>query len=324
MSRAMENYRAALSACPPSGAGVHAWMLGTANHAAAAGVDVAQAVAEITAAASRPPSPAGEVRDTVARAYREAGARVGMGLGTLPPPPRRPKPQPLPKTAAAFIRKGARVTGEDFLRASPIRPRQGKDGWFDAISLFWAVFRPGEFVFCAEDQRTPGILGETVRERDAWAVEFRRRAEAGKPLPLFFMPNPVSPVPAPKKDGNLSLRCDASIVAFRHAVAEMDGMPLAEQFSFWWGWGLDAVTAVTFSGSKSLHVLLRVDAADAEAWARDVKGNLFEKWLVPFGCDRACANPGRLSRLAGAVRVSGNRDKPPTSQNLWFVRNVLA
>jgi hypothetical protein len=102
-------------------------------------------------------------------------------------------------------------------------------------------------------------------------------------------------------------------------VAEFDGMPLADQFAFWMGWGLDAVTAVTFSGSKSLHALLRVDAANREEWEKSVKGGLFRRVLVPLGCDRACVNPARLSRLAGARRA----DKGGAVQKLLFVRGSL-
>lgn len=309
MNRAMENYRAALSACPPSGAGVHAWMLGTANHAAAAGVDAAQAVAEITAAASRPPSPAGEVRDTVARAYREAGARVGMGLGTLPPPPRRPKPIPAPNAAADFIRRGAGAEEVDFWEASPVRIDWGDDWKMDACALLRALFLPGELVYCGD------TFGKTVRERDDWIDRF----SAGEPIPPLLCVNPLKKEGGKTAGGQPSPRCDDAVAVFRHAVAEFDGMPLAEQVAFWMGWGLEAVTAVTFSGSKSLHVLLRVDCAGREEWEKKVKNGLFRRHLIPLGCDGACANPARLSRLAGAVRA----DKGGAVQKLLFVREEL-
>lgn len=309
MNRAMENYRAALAACPPSGAGVHAWMLGTANHAAAAGVDAAQAVAEITASMTRRPSPAGEVRDTVARAYREAGARVGMGLGTMPPPPRRPKSTPAPKSAADFIRRGAGVEEVDFWEASPVRLNWGDDWRMDACALLRALFLPGELVFCGD------TFGKTVRKRDEWIARFM----GGEPIPPLLCPNPLKAEGGMTAGGKPSPRCDDAVAVFRHAVAEFDGMPLADQFRFWWGWGLDASTAVTFSGSKSLHVLLRVDCAGRAEWEKQVKNGLFRRHLIPLGCDGACANPSRLTRLAGAVRA----DKGGAVQKLLFVREEL-
>ena len=307
MSRAPENYRAALAACPPPGGGVHAWMLGAANHAAAAGVDAAQAVSEIGAAASRRPRP-GEVQDAVARAYREAGAR--MGPGALPAPPSRPKPIPAPLAAADFIRRGNGAGETELWEASPVRMGWGDDWRLDAVALLRALFLPRELVFCGDK------FGKTVRERDEWIDRFM----GGEPIPPLLCANPLKPGGGMTAGGKPSPRCDDAVAVFRHAVAEFDGMPLAEQFAFWMGWGLDAVTAVTFSGSKSLHVLLRVEAASREEWGKAVRGGLYARRLIPLGCDGACANPARLTRLAGARRA----DKGGTVQKLLFVREGLA
>ena len=305
--RALENYRAALSACPRAGGGVHGWMMGAANHAAAAGIDQAQAVSEITAAASRPPSPAGEVRDAVARAYRERGARVEFGA--LPLPASRPKPRPAKKTAAAFIRAGEGFTEAEFWELSPVRIDWGEDWWRDAVAFLHALFRPGELVFAGDK------FGKTVRERDEWCERWQK----GEPIPPLLCVNPLKPGGGVTAGGKPSPRCDDAVAVFRHAVAEFDGMPLAEQFQFWAGWGLGAASAVTFSGSKSLHVLLRVDCADRAEWDRAVKSELFGRKLIPLGCDRTCVNPSRLTRLAGARRA----DKGGAVQKLLFVREGL-
>ncbi len=306
--RAIEAYRAALASCPPSGGGVHGWMMAAANHAAAAGVPSAVALSEITAAASRPPSPAGEVRDTVARAYREAGARVGLGLGAYVPPSVQ-ETRPAPLSAAEFVRKGEGAGEAELWEASPVRIDWGDDWRMDACALLRALFLPGELVFCGD------TFGREVRPRDEWISRFM----AGNTIPPLFCVNPLKPEGGVTTGGKPSPRCDTAVAVFRHAVAEFDGMPLADQFAFWMGWGLDAVTAVTFSGSKSLHALLRVDAANREEWEKSVKGGLFRRVLVPLGCDRACVNPARLSRLAGARRA----DKGGAVQKLLFVRGSL-
>lgn len=329
---ALESYRGALATCPKSGGGVHAWMLGVANYAAAAGVPSDVCEREIMAAMTRPPSPASEVRDTVSRAFRESGARIG---NHAPLPPRKPKPIPAPRAADRFIRLGAGVSGMDYLEASPVHLLYGDEWWKDAVVLFRALFLPDEYVFACDTQQAAGVMGRTVRTRKEWEKEFYKRSKVGAPLPLLFMANPVSPIPAKTKDGKMSLRCDASITAFRHAVAEMDGMPLEKQFEFWWGWGLKKAASVTFSGNHSLHVLLRVDEIthNAEEWEKNVKGKLFDRILIPFGCDPQCRNPGRLTRLAGAIRVPAAEDKwlgcphseipPPMVQKLWYVREEL-
>ena len=97
-------------------------------------------------------------------------------------------------------------------------------------------------------------------------------------------------------------------------------MPRADQLNFWLGWGLDTVSAITFSGGKSLHAVLRVDAEDREDWEKNVRGRLFRRTLIPLGCAGACQNPARLSRLAGARRA----DKGGAVQKLLFVREELA
>lgn len=305
--RAAARYAEALRSCPQGGGGVHAWMLGAANHAAAAGVPAVQAAQEITAAMTRPPSPPGEVRDTIERAYREAGGRDGLGLGVYVPP--RPKPRPAPLTARDFIQRGAGAGEADLWEASPVRISWGDDFRRDAVALLHALFKPGELVFCGDS------FGRTVRERDEWCA----RWEGGEAIPPLVCPNPLKREGGRTAGGNPSPRCDDAVAVFRHAVAEFDGMPLADQFSFWMGFGLDAVAAITFSGSKSLHAVLRVDAASREEWERDVRGRLFRRVLVPLGCDGACANPSRLTRLAGARRA----DKGGAVQKLLFVRGEL-
>ena len=234
----------------------------------------------------------------------------------------RPVTKPAPLTVMDYIQRGGNATAGDFLEASPVRIDRGVENWLQAVLLLRALFKPDEFVFCGWEKRTHGLLGDTVRTRSEWERVFQQRGAAGQPIPPLFIPNPVSPVPAMSKEGKPSLRCDASVVAHRHAVAEMDKLPLEQQFPFWWGWGLEAVSAVTFSGNRSLHVLLRVDATGPDEWERLVRRGLFEQVLIPFGCDGQCKNPGRLSRLAGAVR---NDEKVHgVFQSLLYVRKELA
>jgi hypothetical protein len=275
-------------------------------------VDYEQWATDMVTHATRPVS-ATELRETWAKA---SGKPATGDLAV-----HRPEPKPAPLTAAEYIQRGGSATAEDFLEASPVRIVRGVENWLQAVLLLQALFRPDENVFCGWDEYTRGVLGETVRTRAEWEAEFQQRGAAGQPIPPLFLPNPVSSVPAMTKDGKPSLRCDASVAAYRHAVAEMDKLPLEQQFSFWWGWGLEAVSAVTFSGNRSLHVLLRIDAADPDEWERLVRRGLFEQVLIPLGCDGQCKNPGRLSRLAGAVRydakVCGGL------QRLLFVREEL-
>jgi hypothetical protein len=120
-----------------------------------------------------------------------------------------------------------------------------------------------------------------------------------------FIPNPLTGAPAKTKDGaRESLRCDGAVAAYRYALVEMDGVPLGLQTQIWTTivrLGLLPVSAVTYSGGKSLHGLLRLsNIVTPEDWDQVVKADLFPRTVIPLGGDKSCANPSRLSRTPGA------------------------
>jgi len=277
-----------------------------ANYAAADGIDPERAVVLITSAMSRAPAPASEVTAAVAKVYDERGIHAGnLGTGVF-----QPKPTPAPLSAAEFIKRGAGATEASLLEASPIHITSDDDPRLSTCTLLRALFRPGELVYCGD------TFGKTVRPRDEWIDRFMR----GESIPPFLCANPLKAEGGVTAGGQPSPRCDDAVAVFRHAVVEFDEMPLSDQFRFWKGFGLETVTAITFSAGKSLHALLRVDAVDRAEWDRAVKDGLFRRRLIPLGCDKACVNPARLTRLAGACRP----DKGGAVQKLLFVREELA
>ena len=92
-------------------------------------------------------------------------------------------------------------------------------------------------------------------------------------------------------------------MGFKYAVAEMDDVSREAQLQFWAGFTSAPIAALVDSGGKSIHAWLWVDCKNREAWERDVEQGLFERVLIPLGCDRACANESRLSRLPGHYRA---------------------
>ena len=91
------------------------------------------------------------------------------------------------------------------------------------------------------------------------------------------------------------------VPSFRHTLIECDDMPLDETIA-----ALEKlhvpVSAVWYSGSKSIHAALRVDAADrAEHRARTLEAY---GWLEAHGLrlDKANKDPSRLCRLPGFRR----------------------
>ena len=290
-----EKYAAELGRCPPGGSGVHGWLMTVANLAAIAGVAPTAAEVEIIQAMRRPPSPASEVASAIRKAYGEH-VPGGTGAHYVPRPAAPAKPKALPMTAAAFIRIGDGATEADWWEASPYRISWGAPGPLDAVHLLDALYEPGEILFCGER------YGSEVRTARDWRDDFSR----GAPCPPHFIPNPLTGDEHPTGDGKQSRRGDAAVRGFRFAVAEFDGLSKPDQLAFWWGYSTAPIAALIDSGGKSVHALLRVDMASRERWESEVESKLFARVLCPLGCDRACRNESRLSRLPGHFRREKN------------------
>ena len=98
------------------------------------------------------------------------------------------------------------------------------------------------------------------------------------------------------KDGSYT---DAGVVGYRHALLEGDDLDMDEQASLLAALALPLV-AITTSGRRSLHGIVKVNCADADDYAATVKPLLCR--LRVFGIDRVNGNPSRFTRLAGALR----------------------
>ena len=280
----------ALRTCPHAGAGVHGWILSCANWAAIEGVSPADAEREILQAMTRPPSPSAEVGAAVRKAYAEH--KPGMAFAPRSIAPAKPKPKPL--TTAAFVARGDGATEADWYDASPVRMER-EPGPKDAAHLLRVLYRPWEFVFCGE--RHGGA--EDVRTAAEWIARF----DDGRPAPPHFIPNTLTGREHPLANGKLSRRGDSAVAGFLYAVAEFDGMDKASQLALWWGFRSAPIVALIDSGGKSVHAILRVECETRADWEREVEGKLFPRVLVPLGCDPACRNEARLSRLPGHYRA---------------------
>lgn len=110
---------------------------------------------------------------------------------------------------------------------------------------------------------------------------------------LYLCHNPM------KKSGG---RADKNVESFRHILLEFDNISLEEQWRFLRECGLP-ISSLTFSGGKSFHALVRVDAEDAEDYkAKAEQLYAFAEKRAGKKPDTANRNPSRLTRLAGARR----------------------
>lgn len=186
------------------------------------------------------------------------------------------------------------------------------------VQFLKACFTAGEFVaYCVprprysqtgEIEGFAPTAGETI-ERD----ELIKRIEASGSVQQFFSETPSVYLRVnPLTNGGSK---DDDVTAFRHLLLEIDtdengAEVLPErQFGAFVSSGLP-ISAVIFSGGKSLHAWVRLDAKDAEEYRErgKVAFERMRQFLLP---DVKCLNPSRYSRFPGALRLVSPLNKTP-------------
>ena len=298
-----DSFAAALSTLPrPGGNGYHPRLLGVANIGIRSGLPP-DAVAAALRAATPPGGrqvPDREITDAVTKAalgQANVPRRGGLPRWRVPSPQRQVPPKASVQSfdAAKFmadrLAEGDGYGEADIWEASPVR-METPPGPEDAARLLISLYQPDDRLFIGD------TYGRTVKTAAEWVALFR----GGMPIPPHVIPNQVTGVEGLTKSGRPSFRADACVKSFRFAVAEFDGMNREDQLRFWWAVNLP-VCALIDSGGKSLHAWIRVDGVTTtEQWTSMVEGMLFGLWLIPLGCDAACRNESRLSRLPGHFR----------------------
>ena len=167
--------------------------------------------------------------------------------------------------------------------------------------LLKAAFKEGEGVAISEaflndeEKSIPAGQG-LVLSREEWLNKLEEKG--GDPNNIWKL----SDAPGvfirvnPMKPGGCG---DNDVTAFRHALLEFDGLSLEEQ------WGIIKeteipATAVVYSGGKSLHAWVKIDAKDRLEYGTRVK-ELFATF-ESYGADTKNKNPSRFARLAGIKR----------------------
>jgi len=295
--KAEMRYQAALDSIPPPGSGCHPALLSVANLGVMAGMSADKITADIRAAIpeGRRRVPDREILDAVKKATDEKASLAERHLGGY-----ALKPKPI--VDPVRLRKNIMAKGSpdeaDLWDMSPVALYDNPAK--DASLLLQTLYQPSDVLFIG------GIYDKAVRPVADWL----HLIDIHGPRWPHIIPNPVDGQLHPTKSDSQSYRCDAAVCGFPFALAEFDDMPRSAQMQFWSGWiAADIsppVAALIDSGGKSIHAWLRVERADRESWATWVKDDLFAKWLMPLGVDRACRNESRLSRLPGHRREGGN------------------
>ena len=94
---------------------------------------------------------------------------------------------------------------------------------------------------------------------------------------------------------------NANVTEFRYALVESDSQDLAKQNEIIRRLELP-VAALVYSGGKSLHAIVRIDAADYDEYRRRVDYLYAVCEKNGLAIDKQNRNPSRLSRLPGVMR----------------------
>jgi len=165
-----------------------------------------------------------------------------------------------------------------------------------------ALFHPDDIVCLCSNVRDPG----TFKPAKVWIA----KAEAGEVTQEFVIPNPMA-------EEN---RCDNDVAHHRHVLIEFDEVSASKQLDFWAASGVPLV-ALTWSGNKSYHGIVKVDCGTRQEWDFKVKRDLYAKRFNALGADVHCKNPARLTRLPGVQRRDTEQEQ--TSIGVWSTPQAL-
>jgi len=207
----------------------------------------------------------------------------------------KPKVKIDPATAVKTFLRGFKCDEADLWEVSSVRP---PDDWTKDGACLVAMFYEAEelinvvtnYNLDTEGKARPADAGVTL-PRDEIIRRLLRgdfKSVAGGWLRM----NPV----------NGQGVADVNVTVFRFALIECDAVPLELQLSLLAKLSLP-IAAILTSGGRSLHAWVRIDAANADEFRRDVSRML--ALLANLGVDGKNKNPARLSRLPGVVRQIG-------------------
>lgn len=212
----------------------------------------------------------------------------------LPTPPSKPefKPHTLKRVAAKaneikdvvrFISERSPVRAETQDSASVLRRLYAR-GSAEKVLIFSDMKSQGDFVWEADRSDVIQNVNLPTGNEGVW-----------------FLPQPVTGEyhPNPRQDGKLSRRSEEAVTSWRYAVLESDEADAEDWLRCLVQMPL-RIASICESGGRSIHALVRVDAASKADW--DARIGAIKPILVTLGADAGALSAVRLSRLPQATR----------------------
>lgn len=182
------------------------------------------------------------------------------------------------------------------------------DTWEPAQQLkryLQALFEPDEYVayvtesFMAADRRRPAkgcwdrTAGQLIEELDACGGDVGKvMGDCDPEIGAWICFNPV--------DG--TGRKDANVTSYRYALVECDNMEPGKQLAAIHQMELPCA-ALIYSGGKSIHAIVRVNAPDYAEYRKRVDYLYATCQKNGLTLDQQNRNPSRLSRMPGILRA---------------------
>ena len=211
-----------------------------------------------------------------------------------PPVPRKPKFAPMVLKRIASKVPGIADVVEFLRRVSPVTVDKQ-----DSTSVLRHLYPPGsgEKVLIFSEMKSQG---QFVWDADASDRVQNRHLPTGKEG-VWFLPQPVDGEyhPNPRLDGKRSRRSEESVTSWRYAVVESDQADADEWLRCLVQMPL-RIACICESGGRSIHALVRLDAASKKDW--DEKVGSIKRVLVTLGADPGALSAVRLTRLPQARR----------------------
>lgn len=207
---------------------------------------------------------------------------------------RRPKLTFDPARLEKVARRLPPITADFLESISPVVIRD-----LSPVGFLHALFRDGEKVLIFNNYRSqgqelwthPGELCNTDQ-----LERFTKRERVG----VWFLSNPVCGEYLPNDSGNQSRRSWQNVTSWRYLLLESDEadpdhwLGAVAQLSL-------PIAALTTSGGRSIHALVRLDAGSRKE-VRDIV-EAMKPVLIPLGADAGSFKPVQLTRLPNCERL---------------------
>lgn len=199
-----------------------------------------------------------------------------------------------PEMLAAVVRENRGLVGENpesFITARSLRPPDV----LTSADVLSQLYRPGERVLLFTEFRSQGQYVFAAGE------QISPPPPVGGDDGVWLLINPVDGnyYANPRQSNKRSRRSEEAITAWRYALIESDKADFLSWLTLLAVLPMPIV-AIYFSGGRSIHALVRVEARSKKDW--DEKVARVKPALVELGADAAALTAVRLSRLPQAWR----------------------